>query len=763
MKTNEPSQPEPSPTSEFSMQGEQKVDLSFKTQSKVGIAISMAPGSEVEVRIQRLDSDGNEIAVETTSYSNPGLPDNSPAASPKKIFKSFKRMRLTTPSWQMWLIAAALVVYLVSRFIGLSSYPIYFFTDEAVQTVLAADLVRDGFHSYTKELLPAFLVNGGQFNLGTSVYAQILPWLMFGKSIWVTRGTSVLITLLAALAVGLTMKNIVKSRYAFAAILLLSITPAWFLHSRTAFETAMAVSFYAAFLYTYLKYREGSPRHLIAAVVFGALGFYSYSPAQMVMAVTALGLLISDWRVHLKNWKMILIGAGVAALLAIPYIRFLILHPDENTRHLQILNSYWIQSIPFIKKLGIYFSEYLKLLNPFYWFIPNQIDLERHMMKNYGHLLRWSLPFFLLGLGIAIRKIKMPQNRVFLIALLAAPSGAALAGAGITRALFLVIPAVILTTIGLDQILTWLEKWKTPRAILIAIIFLGLSTFNGFMVQDALVNGPLWYKNYGLAGQQYGANQVFSEIKQMVRANPHQKIFLSPSWSNGTDVLARFFFDDPLPFEMGSLDGFLYEKREISEDQVFILIPEEMELARTSGKFKNIQELDILPYPNGDPGFYIVTLQYADNIDEILLIEHNVRQQLLKTELTNVDGDQLIVQYPQLDMGNIEALFDGNYNTLARTFEANPMKLMITLENSITINQVAIRIGGTASTLEVQIVPADGSTPVTLQKIVTESNDFRDILFGLEKPLDVTEIRISILNTHDVEPAHVHVWEVSIK
>jgi hypothetical protein len=384
-------------------------------------------------------------------------------------------------------------------------------------------------------------------------------------------------------------------------------------------------------------------------------------------------------------------------------------------------------------------------------------------MKNYGHLLRWSLPFFLLGLGIAIRKIKNPHYRVFLIALLAAPSGAALVGAGITRALFMVIPAVLLTALGLDQVLVWLEKLKTPRSLLIAIVFLGLSTFNGFMVRDALVNGPVWYKDYSLGGQQYGARQVFSEIQQMLKANPHQKIYLSASWANGTDVLARYFFDDPLPFEMGSIDYFLNEKREISDNQIFILIPEEMKLAQESDKFKDIQEIKVIPYPNGDPGFYIVKIQYVDNIDEILSIEHYARQQLIETELTSADGDQLKVRYPLLDMGKIQDLFDGDTETLARTLEANPMRLQITLAESKIINQVTVRIGGTASTLEVQIVPVEGSTPVTIQKVVPESNDFRDILFEFEKPLEVKELRISILNTYDVEPSHVHVWEVSFK
>ncbi len=110
-----------------------------------------------------------------------------------------------------WLLWASLGIYLLTRLIGLPSFPIYFFTDEAVQTVLAADLLRDGWVS-SHELLPTFFQNGSQYNLGLSVYLQVIPYFFFGKSIWVTRGTAALVTLLAAISAGLTLKKILKIR-----------------------------------------------------------------------------------------------------------------------------------------------------------------------------------------------------------------------------------------------------------------------------------------------------------------------------------------------------------------------------------------------------------------------------------------------------------------------------------------------------------------------------------------------------------------------
>jgi len=49
-----------------------------------------------------------------------------------------------------------MLVYLAVRLIGLATFPIYFFTDEAVQTVMAEDFVRDGLRNYNGELLPTY-------------------------------------------------------------------------------------------------------------------------------------------------------------------------------------------------------------------------------------------------------------------------------------------------------------------------------------------------------------------------------------------------------------------------------------------------------------------------------------------------------------------------------------------------------------------------------------------------------------------------------
>jgi 4-amino-4-deoxy-L-arabinose transferase-like glycosyltransferase len=665
-------------------------------------------------------------------------------------------------NWEVFLFALALLVYLITRIIRLPDFPIYFFTDEAVQTILAQDLVRDGMRGGDGLFLPTFFVNGYQYNLGTSVYLQLLPYLFFGTSVWVTRGISVLVTLLAAVCVGLTLKNIFHLRQAWLAVLLLSITPAWFLHSRTAFETSLAATFFAAFIYFYLRYRTGSPRHLYAAVVMGALMFYSYSPARMIAGVAAVLLLLSDLAYHWQQRRIVGRAFGLTLLLALPLLRFQIMHPEENVRHLSILNSYWIQNISTTEKLGLFFREYLRGLNPFYWFLPNDTDLPRHLMKGYGHVLGITFPVVLLGLGIVLKNIRSAAHRVLLIALLAAPSGAALVALGITRSLAMVIPLTLLGALGLSTLIEWFkQRWNIPRLSMALPLFVLLILFNFTMLSDALVKGPLWYSDYGLAGMQYGANQLFPAAREYLQEHPDAKLIISPSWSNGTDVVARFYYPEGLPFEMGSILGYFDERKPLNDDTIFVMIPEEIKHVVDSSKFKDFNVEKVLLYPNGEPGFYFVRLKYADNFDEIIRMERERRQQLQEQQAV-VAGVFANIKYSFLDMGNVEHLFDGDFNTLVRSFEANPLRVEIHFSKPVSTSAVTVKIGGTATKVDVVLLDADGKVLHAESRELPEKPNPRNLRIDWKAEMQVHQINVHVKSLDSGEPAHVHLWEIQV-
>jgi hypothetical protein len=681
------------------------------------------------------------------------------------------------------LFLLALVVYLLTRLIGLVNFPIYFFTDEAIQTQQAADLVSRGFRDGAGTFLPTYFENGGQYNLGLSVYVQVIPTLIFGKRVWVTRGTAVLLTLVAAVSLGLTLKEAFRSRLWWLGPLLLAAIPAWFLHSRTAFETTLMASLYAGSLYFYLRYRGGRLKALYTALILGALAFYAYSPGQMIVVVTGLMLLAANARYHWQHRRTALKGLILLILLALPYLRFTLTQGGAQFQHLSLLNSYWVKPLPLWKKIGTYVVRYLKGLNPFYWFWPNpslleklwpetplphwlfsaQSDLVRHTMKGYGHILWLMFPLWLAGLVRCIRRFRDPAHRTLLLATLAAPSGAALVDWGITRGLVFLIPATLIIALGMEMAVDWLRaKWpRLSQRLVSLLIFVSLAAFSFWMMADALIHGPTWYTDYGLIGMQYGAQQVLPRAVEIAQSDPETTVYVSSTWANGSDVLLRYFADDTPNIKMGNINAWALDYFPLDRGMLFVMTEDDLDYITTSGKFMDITVEETLPYPDGSDGFFFVRLTYAPDILDILAEEREARQALVPTEIL-LEGQVIHVEHSVLDMNEIVEAFDGDPTTLIRTLEANPLKIVLHFPEPRQLQSATLLIGGPPTRVKLTAFLA-GEEIAALSEEVEQSPVTRELTlsFGEEQPVD--EIRLEVLSVNDGEISHVHLWEVTLQ
>ncbi len=697
------------------------------------------------------------------------------------------------------LFLIAIIFYLLTRLIGLDNFPIYFFTDEAIQTVSAADLVRDHFFSPDRIFLPTYFQNGNFYNLSVSVYAQVIPYLLFGKSVIATRSVSAILSLLAGMSLAWSFRWVGKefgrrkndqampaqAEAWWSVVLFLSIIPAWYLHSRTAFETVLFCSFFAMYLAAYLLYRYRSSSYIYLAVLSGAFAFYSYSPGQVVLAVFTVGVLISDFRYHWRNRKAIIGGVILGLICLIPYFRFLSYHESAPFEHLRNLDSYWMTPIPFFEKIGRYAHEYLNGLNPYYWFIPNDRDLIRHVMKGYGNLGWFNLPFILIGLVVLMKHLYNSANRVILLAILAAPSGAALVGIGITRVLVMVVPMTMVAALGWQSILDWVGKERRltksgddfpipgyPRNVAStrvlnkrvaqAALFIVLAGINLYMLWDGLHNAPTWFDDYGLYGMQYGARQLFEEvIPRYIQADSKNKLFVSSLWANGADVFIRFFIPEEYAnrITMGSIDTYLSQKTPLDEQTIFILTPEEFRQALASPKMRYLGMLETIPYPNGKDGFYVIRLGYVNNVDQIFTAEREARRHLIVENIV-IQGYPARVQFSPIDAGQLSDAFDGDVFTLTRGLEANPFILDILLTQSLAIKGISGDFG--SMDFEIKVILYNDQYPDGM--VITQTykglppDPHIELLFP--KAYQGNRIRIEVLSLSEGEIAKIHLREI---
>lgn len=653
-----------------------------------------------------------------------------------------------------------LALYLLTRFIALDKFPIYFFSDEAIQTMTARDLVIRGLRDLDGSLFPVYFENGGQYNLSFSVWLQVLiTWLP--NSVWLTRGLSALISLLFPLTGGFYLRDHFKAPFWWLTPYLVSAIPTWFLHSRTAFETVLGASLYCLFLFLYANYRLRDRRWLIPALTAGALAFYSYSPLQLVVVLSGVLFLLADWHYHFaepKSWRR---GLIALTLLAAPYVFFRLTHAEAFGQHLRIVHSYWVSGISLLEKFTLFFSRWLKGFNPLYWFFPNNQDLIRHLMKGYGHLPWLFLPFTLLGLLRCLRQKREPASRVLLIALLVAPSGAALVDVAITRLLVMVVPLALLTALGANDTLVWLSaKMKTQRLPSLGLA-LALTAAAGWMTHDAIVNGPTWYSDYSLYGMQWGGQQLSEKILEFQQAKPKAQLTLSPTWANNTDVIMRYFLGDPLPVAMGTLDEHDNYYLPFKDGEVFILPPEEYAALKENPKFADIEVLDVLPYPNGDPGFYFVSLDYSEGAEALFAAELAERR-LPQSGKVEIWGQTVEVTYPMLDIGQIADAFDGDRATLIRTFEANPLNLNLAFSEPVEMQAITVWLGNVRSGIRVELIDDQGMHH-QFEAFDPGMEAIHPVRLDFGENLSVSSLNLSVESLDEREPVHVHLWDVGFK
>jgi hypothetical protein len=669
------------------------------------------------------------------------------------------------PAWRTTdrrLFLLSLAVYAVTRLVGIEDFPIYFFTDEAANSVLAAEFINNGLRDASGQLLPLYFSNTEKLSLSVSVYLQVLPYLLFGTSVFVTRATAALVGLSGAAAVGLILKDAFQMRQAWVGVMLLAITPAWFLHSRTAFETTVYVALFAWFLYFYLRYRRGHVRAVFPAVLFGALAFYAYNAGQAGVVLCAGLLLLVDARFHWENRRTALLGAALALVLILPYVRFQVGHPGEIVRRLQQLDSYLVRpDLHPAAKAARFVEEYAAGLKPAFWYKPEDPgDLIRHRMKGYGHLLWPTLPLAAVGLWVSLRRWRDPAHRAVLIAAFTAPVGGALAGLIVTRSLVMVVPAALLTFLGGAALLRWIGvRQAHPRAG--AALFALLALVSGAMLWDALSNGPTWYSDYGLAGMQYGARQVFAEVSDYLAEHPQEQAWVFPTAWNGSDMLRRFFAAGNERILLLDLESFLAERFDAVGKALVVLTAQDYGRVTGSGKFTIVEVVDVLHLPDGSPGFSLVKLAYSPEADALFAAEREARR-VMEEEQIDVGGRMVTVRHSPFDIGSVEDLFDGEWETMARTAGVNPAVIQLDFSRPIRLSGLTLATGESDVEIRVRLDPGGGLVPRRHDQVFRGFPPGSTFQLVLELPGPVQGLTVEVWDLAESAVGHVHLREISL-
>jgi len=379
---------------------------------------------------------------------------------------------------------------------------------------------------------------------------------------------------------------------------------------------------------------------------------------------------------------------------------------------------------------------------------------------------------------MAFWRWRSPAQRLLLLSALAAPAGAALAEIGITRILVFVVPASLLTTLGLDWALAWLEQLasRTQRRFftqpafgnLVSVVTLGLLvSFNIYMLREALVNGPTWYQDYGLYGMQYGAKQVYQEtVIPALEQDPNAYYVVTPSWANGAEQFVGFFVPPELRprLMLGQVYNLLDRQPLPDLNTYYIVSPEEFDKLATDPKFKRIIVRSVIPYPDGQIGFYILNIEFADNLAEIMAAEDAELRKPVESDLLWL-GQQVHIVHSRLGDPLIQPMLDGDPDSLIKGEQANPIEFEFFFEKPIPTNQLEMTTGSMSNfQVTVQIYPLGSETPIEYQETFSGlPNDPTIVLPFVNGPSESDHIRLTVRDYGQDETAQVHLREVNFK
>jgi hypothetical protein len=333
-------------------------------------------------------------------------------------------------------------------------------------------------------------------------------------------------------------------------------------------------------------------------------------------------------------------------------------------------------------------------------------------MLGYGPLPMWLAPAIAVGLAESVwRSWRSSLHRLVIIAVLAAPFSASIVDIRITRVLAMMVPATILAVIGLGCIGRWLQRWL-PTALFAALVALALITATITMTVDALANGPTWFEDYGMGGMQWGAEQIYDALRPMLEMDPHLSFVVSHSWANWPNAYPEFFLDRELRqrVHIGVIDEYVmnFRPRELSRKQLFVMTADEYQAARSNPMLEVSNPRRVIPYPDGNLGFVITSVVYSEDAREIFEAEQAERREPQHSTI-ELAGSPVRVVHPKFDIGDLEALFDGKHETIARTLDADPCVLTFTFSQERSLSGVRVTIWTPHYDLALKAIGADGS------------------------------------------------------
>ncbi len=471
-------------------------------------------------------------------------------------------------------LLAVLVLAFVLRVPFLDKFPAGLNADEAAIGYNAYSLIKTG-HDEHGVAWPLVFRSFDDYKPAIYFYL-VLPFVyLMGLSIWAVRLPGALLGVLSVYFVYLLTnklfprKSLVIRNSSFDIGLVAAATTAvspWHLHfSRGGWEANSASVFMLIGLYFLIRSLENTRYFFLSTFAF-VLSMYTYHSLRVVIPLISICFLviyfqkIKDILSRPTQVKPIVIAIILGALALLPLAlqftsaegrsRFTgvsifadegplwealeLRREDGSTPFARLLhNRYFTYSYRFAKN-------YLSHLSPRFLFITGD-EIARSKVPGMGQTYLLTLPFFIWGLLLLLKRVK-PPDKLILAWFFIAPIAAALTfqSPHALRSQNMVYPLTIITAIGLLESIILISKIKI-NFILYTFYFL-LTTISGYEIARYLHQYYIHYPKELAYAWQYGFDQIAEYVNQ--HENEYDKIIISDRYDQPY-ILTAFFLKYP--------------------------------------------------------------------------------------------------------------------------------------------------------------------------------------------------------------------------
>jgi 4-amino-4-deoxy-L-arabinose transferase-like glycosyltransferase len=429
-----------------------------------------------------------------------------------------------------YLLALIITLFLATRLYQISEIPASLYWDEASIGYNAYSILVSGKDEWG-DFLPLHFRAFGEFKLPVYIYATVPFVAIFGLNELSVRLPSVFFSLISIIMTYLLTRYITRiNSMGLTAAFMLTISPWFFIFSRTGYEATAGLAFFLAGTYFFLISVD-KKWLLFGGTLCFILSMYSYNSFRIVTPIAFTILLIY----LLKKQAASLLAYCTALFIAglVPIIIFFFRGGDVRLQTVGVID----RSLGLTTNIVNLFTNYFSHLSPSFLFISGDSNLRSHT-GGIGELYIFDLLFILVALVFIFKqKFFLYYLPIVFIVCGILPAALTREVPHALRTISVVPFVMILSAIGAGVIF---EKLPVKKGSLLVLILM-MTFFTSYLIH--FLNE---YNFKSSANWQYAYKEIFKNYAS--KFNSYDKVIVSDDY--GQPYIFYLFYQkvDPQSF-----------------------------------------------------------------------------------------------------------------------------------------------------------------------------------------------------------------------